>query len=182
MNMILRLEIRITESLPEPLLRIFRMTGYALSAALERTSLSRLRTKNTGRLLSAAARKRFSRAGLRKDGKGERMKTLKLRDNFYWVGIVDDTLRVFDIIMYTEFGTSYNSYLMKTGGKTVLFETAKEVFFDEYLEKVQELTDIADIDYLVVSHTEPDHAGSIARLLELNRISRLLPPAAPSAS
>ena len=96
------------------------------------------------------------------------MKTLKLRDNFYWVGIVDDTLRVFDIIMYTEFGTSYNSYLMKTGGKTVLFETAKEVFFDEYLEKVQELTDIADIDYLVVSHTEPDHAGSIARLLELN--------------
>lgn len=48
MNMILRLEIRITESLPEPLLRIFRMTGYALSAALERTSLSRLRTKTPG--------------------------------------------------------------------------------------------------------------------------------------
>ena len=33
------------------------------------------------------------------------MKTLKLRDDFYWAGIVDDTLRVFDIIMYTEFGT-----------------------------------------------------------------------------
>ena len=38
------------------------------------------------------------------------MKTLKLRDDFYWAGIVDDTLRVFDIIMYTEFGTTYNSY------------------------------------------------------------------------
>ncbi|MDY3919440.1 MAG: FAD-dependent oxidoreductase [Candidatus Limivivens sp.] len=96
------------------------------------------------------------------------MKTLQLSENFYWVGIVDDKLRVFDIIMHTEFGTSYNSYLLKTGGKTVLFETAKEAFFDEYLEKLQELTEVKDIEYLVVSHTEPDHAGSIGRLLELN--------------
>ena len=29
------------------------------------------------------------------------MKTLELRDGFYWAGIVDDNLRVFDIIMYT---------------------------------------------------------------------------------
>ena len=30
------------------------------------------------------------------------MKSLKLRDDFYWTGIIDDQLRVFDIIMYTE--------------------------------------------------------------------------------
>ena len=53
------------------------------------------------------------------------MKSIKLRDNFYWTGIIDDQLRVFDIIMYTEFGTTYNSYVMKAGNKTVLFETAK---------------------------------------------------------
>ncbi len=96
------------------------------------------------------------------------MDTLKLRDNFYWTGIVDDQLRVFDIIMYTEFGTTYNSYVMKAGDKTILFETAKAKFFDEYIEKLQELTDIRKIDYLVVNHTEPDHAGSVERLLELN--------------
>lgn len=96
------------------------------------------------------------------------MKTLKLKDDFYWVGIVDDSLRVFDIIMYTEFGTTYNSYVLKAGDKTILFETAKAAFFDEYLEKVKEITDIDKIDYLVVSHTEPDHAGSVERLLELN--------------
>ena len=56
------------------------------------------------------------------------MKSLKLRDDFYWTGIIDDQLRVFDIIMYTEFGTTYNSYVMKAGDKTVLFETASEVF------------------------------------------------------
>lgn len=96
------------------------------------------------------------------------MKALKLRDNFYWTGIVDENLRVFDIIMYTEFGTTYNSYVMKAGDQTILFETAKAKFFDEYLEKLKEVTDVTKIDYLVVSHTEPDHAGSVERLLELN--------------
>lgn len=96
------------------------------------------------------------------------MRSLELRKDFYWTGIVDDTLRVFDIIMYTEFGTTYNSYVLKAGDKTILFETAKEKFFDDYLEKLQEITDIHSIDYLVVNHTEPDHAGSVERLLEIN--------------
>lgn len=95
------------------------------------------------------------------------MKSLKLRENFYWTGIVDDKLRVFDIIMYTEFGTTYNSYVLKAGEKTILFETAKAKFFDDYLEKLSEITDVSKIDYLVVNHTEPDHAGSVERLLDL---------------
>jgi len=94
------------------------------------------------------------------------MKAIQLREGFYWTGIIDDKLRVFDIIMYTEFGTTYNSYVMKAGDKTILFETAKAKFFDEYLEKLKEVIDVTDIDYLVVSHTEPDHAGSVERLLD----------------
>ena len=82
------------------------------------------------------------------------METLKLRDNFYWTGIVDDKLRVFDIIMYTEFGTTYNSYVMKAGDKTILFETAKAKFFEEYLEELKQITDVEKIEYLVVNHTD----------------------------
>ena len=37
------------------------------------------------------------------------MKAIQLRDGFYWTGIMDTKLRVFDIIMHTEFGTTYNS-------------------------------------------------------------------------
>ena len=95
-------------------------------------------------------------------------KAYKLRDNFYWAGILDDSLRVFDIIMYTEFGTTYNSYVYKAGDKIVLFETAKAKYFDAYLKELEEVVDVKKIDYLVVSHTEPDHAGSVERLLELN--------------
>lgn len=94
------------------------------------------------------------------------MGSIQLRENFYWTGIIDDKLRVFDIIMYTEFGTTYNSYVMKTGGKTILFETAKAKFFDQYLENLKEVIDVTQIDYLIVSHTEPDHAGSVEMLLD----------------
>ena len=96
------------------------------------------------------------------------MKTLKLRDDFYWSGIIDDKLRVFDIIMYTEFGTTYNSYVLKAKDKIVLFETVKEKFFDEWMDKLEDIIDVTKIDYLVVNHTEPDHAGSVERLLELS--------------
>lgn len=102
------------------------------------------------------------------------MKAIKLREGFYWTGIIDDNLRVFDIIMYTEFGTTYNSYVMKTGDKTVLFETAKAKFFDEYLEKLKEVIDVTKIDYLVVSHTEPDHAGSVEKLLDYSPQMKIL--------
>ena len=96
------------------------------------------------------------------------MKTRKLTQDLYWTGIIDRDLRVFDIIMYTEYGTTYNSYILKTKGHTILFETAKAKFFDDYLNELKEITDIKDIDYIVISHTEPDHSGSVEKLLEIN--------------
>ncbi len=102
------------------------------------------------------------------------MHMVKLRDDFYWTGVTDENLRVFDIIMYTEFGTTYNSYVLKAGDKTVLFETAKAKFFEDYVEKLKEIVDVHSIDYLVVSHTEPDHAGSVEKLLELSPQMKIL--------
>ena len=96
------------------------------------------------------------------------MQTLKLKDNLYWAGILDPELRVFDIVMETEFGTTYNSYILKGSEKVALFETAKVKFFDEYLEALKSMIDINDIDYIIANHTEPDHAGSIEKLIELN--------------
>lgn len=96
------------------------------------------------------------------------METLELKKNLYWTGIKDKDLRVFDIIMETEFGTTYNSYLIKGSEKTALFETAKFKFFDTYLEELEQLVDINKIDYIIVDHTEPDHAGSVEKLIEMN--------------
>jgi len=93
---------------------------------------------------------------------------MKLKNDLYYVGIMDKDLKVFDIIMETEFGTTYNSYILMGNDKVALFETAKAKFFDDYLEKIKEIVSVSKIDYIIMEHTEPDHAGSIAKLLELN--------------
>lgn len=94
------------------------------------------------------------------------MATLKIRDDVYWVGVQDPDLRIFDIIMETKFGTSYNAYLIKGSEKTVLVETVKEQFFDEYIKNLEEVVNLSEIDYLIMNHTEPDHAGSVEKLLQ----------------
>ena len=68
--------------------------------------------------------------------------------------------------MYTEFGTTYKFLCDEGGGQNSSFRDCKSEVFDEYLEHLQEVIDIRKIDYLVVSHTEPDHAGSVERLLD----------------
>ncbi len=89
------------------------------------------------------------------------MKPFKLAENLYWNGILDPGLRVFDIVMMTEFGTTYNSYTLRGSEKTALFETCKQKFWDEYESGLNELGGIGSVDYLVMNHTEPDHAGTV---------------------
>lgn len=92
----------------------------------------------------------------------------EVANNIYWIGALDYDLRIFDIIMYTEYGTTYNSYLVKGSQKTALFETVKDKFFDEFMNRLNEVGSPLEIDYVIVNHTEPDHVGSLRRLLEIN--------------
>lgn len=91
---------------------------------------------------------------------------LDITPDFHWIGSLDPTLRTFDIVMTTEFGTTYNAYLLNTTEGCVLFETVKDKYFEDYFEKLKSLTSLENIQYIVVDHTEPDHVGSIAKLLE----------------
>lgn len=93
-------------------------------------------------------------------------KQLQITPDLLWVGALDTKLRVFDIIMETQFGTSYNSYILKGSDGIAVFETVKDKFFDEYIEKIKKEIDPETIKYIIVNHTEPDHAGSVAKLLD----------------
>lgn len=94
-------------------------------------------------------------------------KHLNITNDLFWVGALDPDLRIFDIVMETEFGTSYNAYVLKGSHGVAVFETVKEKFFNEYLENLKTVIEPETINYIVVNHTEPDHAGSVAKLLEL---------------
>ena len=84
----------------------------------------------------------------------------------HWIGVLDHDIVTFDIVMETKYGTTYNSYFIDAGKKTIV-ETVKDGFYDLYLSKIKQLTDPSQIEYIVVNHTEPDHSGSLRHLLRL---------------
>jgi flavorubredoxin len=83
-----------------------------------------------------------------------------------WIGILDYDIRTFDIVMHTDFGTTYNSYFINAEKKAII-EVAKEKFSETYISKLRSVTDPAEIQYIILDHTEPDHSGSLHLLLDL---------------
>lgn len=95
------------------------------------------------------------------------MLPVEITKDIYWVGVRHPDLRVFDVIMTTDRGTSYNSYLVKGSEKTAIIDSVKLGFADEQIERISGVCDVSSIDYIICNHTEPDHSGSLDRLLEL---------------
>lgn len=56
------------------------------------------------------------------------MSAVKITEGIYSVGIQNPNMRVFDIVMKTDSGTTYNSYVVKGSEKTALIETCHEGF------------------------------------------------------
>lgn len=91
------------------------------------------------------------------------------------VNIADETTTIrsldwdrdrFDIEFSLKNGTTYNSFLIQ-GQKTALVDTSHRKFESLYLETIKELIDLSSLDYLIISHTEPDHSGLVKEILEL---------------
>jgi len=93
-------------------------------------------------------------------------RVIDITSDVKWTGILDYDIRTFDIVMTTEFGTTYNSYFINAQ-KKALVDVVKEKFFDVFLNKLESFTDPREIEYIILDHTEPDHSGSLRRLLEL---------------
>lgn len=72
----------------------------------------------------------------------------------------------FDIEFGLQNGTTYNSYLIR-GEKIALVDTSHAKFHQLYLDTLQGLIDPKEIDYLIISHTEPDHSGLVKDVLQL---------------
>lgn len=93
------------------------------------------------------------------------MQPVEISPGIHWVGVLDPQIRVFDVIMRAEHGTTYNSYLVRGKHKVALIEANKEKFADKFLETLRGSVDPAEIDYVVLNHLEPDHSGTLAALL-----------------
>lgn len=91
---------------------------------------------------------------------------INLTPDVNWIGVKDPGLLTFDVVMETKYGTTYNSYFIDANKKTIV-EATKENFWDEYLAKISELCNPADLQYIIVNHSEPDHSGNMKNLLRV---------------
>ena len=94
------------------------------------------------------------------------MAAYKISDKIYSVGVQNPDLRVFDIVMATKYGTSYNSYIVK-GNEVALIEASHADFEGVYEANIREVVDPAEIRYVILNHTEPDHSGALRDILKL---------------
>ncbi len=93
-------------------------------------------------------------------------KILQVSEKVNWIGVLDQEIVTFDIVMETKYGTTYNSYFIDAEKKTVI-DTVKETYWPEFKKKLFSQCDPSEIEYIVCNHTEPDHSGSMKHLLEL---------------
>lgn len=99
---------------------------------------------------------------------------IELSEGVHWVGVKDWGRRLFDGLIPLPHGTSYNAYLVKGSAKTALMDTVNPGFEDELFAKIGEVADPAALDYVVMNHAEPDHAGSIPAVLAASPKARLV--------
>lgn len=89
-----------------------------------------------------------------------------LSDQIYYVGVNDRRTALFENMWPLERGVAYNSYLI-TDDKIALIDTVEIGHIEKYLKKVRAVIGDKPIDYLIINHMEPDHAGSVQLIAEL---------------
>ncbi|HKL80300.1 MAG TPA: FprA family A-type flavoprotein [Mobilitalea sp.] len=93
------------------------------------------------------------------------MNRTELKPGIYYVGVVDWNSRSFHGYSIHH-GATYNAYLI-IDEKIALIDTVKAPFANELIERISEIIDPADIDYVISNHVEMDHSGSIPAVMKV---------------
>ena len=93
------------------------------------------------------------------------MKDVTITDSILYVGVDDKTIDLFESQYVVPNGISYNSYVI-LDEKVALMDTVDSRATEKWLDNLDKALDGRGVDYLVVSHMEPDHAGNIKNLID----------------
>lgn len=85
---------------------------------------------------------------------------VKVAEDIFYVGVNDRRTHLFENLWPIERGVAYNSYLI-VDEKICLIDGVEMGHVDKQLKKIKAVIGDRPIDYLVINHMEPDHAGSI---------------------
>lgn len=87
-------------------------------------------------------------------------------NSIFYSGVNDHITDLFEGQYPVPDGMSYNSYVIKDD-KIAVMDSVDVRFAEEWLNKVQKISDGKKPDYLVIQHMEPDHSASIMRFMEV---------------
>ena len=90
----------------------------------------------------------------------------KVTDEIEYIGVNDNTLDLFESQYIIPNGVSYNSYIIKDE-KNVIVDTVDKRATNEWLENLKEALNGEGLDYLIISHLEPDHSANIQLLSQM---------------
>lgn len=93
------------------------------------------------------------------------MKDVTISDRILYIGVDDKDLDLFEGQYLVPNGISYNSYVI-LDEKVAVMDTVDARKTEEWLENLDRTLAGRTVDYLVVSHMEPDHASNVQRLAE----------------
>lgn len=91
---------------------------------------------------------------------------MNISDKIKYIGVDDTTLDLFESQYAVPEGVSYNSYVI-LDDKTAIMDTVDKRGMKDWENNLLNTLDGKNADYVIVQHMEPDHAGSLARLIEL---------------
>ena len=91
------------------------------------------------------------------------MKDTNITNSIIYIGADDKDIRLFEAQYEVPNGMAYNSYLIKDE-KNVILDTIDQRVTNTWLENLEKELKEETVDYLVVSHLEPDHAYNIGLL------------------
>lgn len=89
----------------------------------------------------------------------------QLENDLYRIGVNDRRTARFENMFPMPDGVSYNSYLIKDE-KKVLFDTVDASFINDFYSNLNHALGEDKLDYLVITHMEPDHSSAINMVLK----------------
>ncbi|HHT9119604.1 MAG TPA: FprA family A-type flavoprotein [Candidatus Hypogeohydataceae bacterium YC41] len=99
---------------------------------------------------------------------------VEITPGVYWVGAIDKERTIFDSFMSLPYGTTYNAYLIQGKEKVALVDTVHPEFTHILLKKISEVVNPESLDFVIMNHAEPDHAGSLSAILSVAKKAKLI--------
>ncbi|MDR1458683.1 MAG: MBL fold metallo-hydrolase, partial [Bacteroidales bacterium] len=86
-----------------------------------------------------------------------------IAENIFHIGVNDRQKSLFENYLPLPEGVAYNSYLI-LDEKIAIVDTVDVSFADVYFAKIEAILGERNVDYLIINHMEPDHAGAVGLL------------------